>query len=87
MMDAIYSGCLLLLNVLFLLKYKYFKGSKEIENLLEEVISVMVYFMLMTLLVKLVWESFPWSFLCKPFKDEKEETEEKSTEAKEGIIA
>ena len=83
MMDVSYSTCLMMLNILFLCKYKYFKGSKEIENLLEEVINVLVYFMLMTLLVKLVWESFPWSFLCKPFQDEKEETEEKSTEIRE----
>ena len=83
MMDVSYSTCLMMLNILFLCKYKYFKGSKEIENLLEEVITVLVYFMLMTLLVKLVWESFPWSFLCNLFQDEKEETEEKSTEIRE----
>ena len=38
-------------------------------------ITLIVYFMLMTLLVKLVWESFPWSFLCKLLQDEEEETE------------
>ena len=55
MMDATYSGCLLLLNVLFLLKYEYYKGETEMENLVEEVITVIIYFMLMILLLKLVW--------------------------------
>ena len=45
MMDATYSGCLVLLNVLFLLKYEYLKGEVEVENLMEEVITVVVYFM------------------------------------------
>ena len=67
MMDATYSGCLILLNLLFLLKYRYFKGEVELENLVEEVITVMIYFMLMTLLVKLLWECFPLSFVCKLF--------------------
>ena len=30
MMDVSYSTCLMMLNILFLCKYKYFKGSKEI---------------------------------------------------------
>ena len=81
MMDATYSGCLVLLNVLFLLKYEYLKGEVEVENLMEEVITVVVYFMLMTLVVKLVWESFPWSFACGLFGESPEEEDSKEENA------
>ena len=63
MMDATYSGCLVLLNLLLLFKYEYFKGDAEMEHMLEEVITVMVCFMLATLLLKFVWETLPWAFL------------------------
>ena len=33
MMDASYYGCLILLNLLFLCKYQYFKGQEELELL------------------------------------------------------
>ena len=43
------------------------------ENLLEEVITVMIYFMLVTLVIKLVWESYPLAFMGKLFTPQDEE--------------
>ena len=67
MMDATYSGCLIILNLLFLFKYRFYKGDMEMENLLEEMIIVIVFYMVILLLLKFVWETFPWSFLFNLF--------------------
>ena len=87
MMDATYSGSLILLNLLFLLKYRYFKGEEELESLVEEVITVMIYFMLMTLVLKLLWECFPLSFvseLLDPKAEDKASEEDGDDQKKEG---
>ena len=60
MMDISYYSCLVILNLLFLCKYNYFKRDVELVNLTEEVISVIVHSMLTFLLLKFVWETFPW---------------------------
>ena len=86
-MDATYSGSLILLNLLFLLKYRYFKGEEELESLVEEVITVMIYFMLMTLVLKLLWECFPLSFvseLLDPKAEDKASEEDGDDQKKEG---
>ena len=45
MMDVSYYSGLMMLNVLFLCKYKYFDGSIQLTGLVEEVITIIVYFM------------------------------------------
>ena len=55
MMDLSYYVSLMLLNVLILCKYEYFKDEMVMKELLEVVITVMVYWMMLLILLKLVW--------------------------------
>ena len=64
MMEVGYYGSLVLLNIALLLKYHYYKSSEAIMvDLLEEIITILIYFMLLVLGVKLIYESFPWKWL------------------------
>ena len=69
MMEMSYYGSLIMLNVLMLCKYEYFKDDGVMRGLLEEIITVVVYWMMILIIVKLVWEYVPWpilrSILCK----------------------
>ena len=60
MMDLTYYVSLVVLNVLMLYKYEYFKDDEVIKELLEEMITVVVYLMVSLILLKLVWEYVPW---------------------------
>ena len=53
-MDASYYGCLIILNLLFLCKYEYFKGEEKLMELFEEVITILVYVMVSILVIKLI---------------------------------
>ena len=75
MMDISFNSCLLALNFLFVCKYQYFEGVSEMEKLVEEILTTIIYFMLAMLLLKLCWESFPWNSFCNLFQDNDEETE------------
>ena len=55
MMDACYSFCLLLLNILFLCKYSYFQRNRELKEICEELLTNIVYFMLIVLTIKFIW--------------------------------
>ena len=55
MMDMSYYGCLVMLNVLLLCKYEYFKEDEEMREMLEEVITVVIYVMIVLLMLKVVW--------------------------------
>ena len=74
MMDTLYYSGLVLLDLLFLLKYEYYKNDREIKQLLEELIANVVYFMIGMLILKLVWEFSPFKFiyhkLCSEEEDE-----------------
>ena len=80
MMDILYYSGLVVLDILFLLKYEYYKREEEIKELLEGLINNVVYFMIGMLFVKLIWEYFPFKFiydkLCSEEEDEDEESED-----------
>ena len=80
MMDAGYYGNLVVLNMLILLKYHYYRKDEILTELLEEMITVVVHLMLLILAVKLAYESFPGSWLKKLFDEKIEEgSEEEDT--------
>ena len=84
MMDACYYGCLILLDVLFLCKYEYFKGQQERAELIEELITTVVYSMVGILILKFIYEGLPWGFFKKIlFEDEEDEGQGKD-EGEEG---
>ena len=64
-MDITYYECLIILDVLILLKHEYFKDEKDMQILLEEVTTVIVYMMIFLLLLKIFWEYFPWNSIKK----------------------
>ena len=53
-MDAGYYGCLIVLNLLFLCKYEYFKGELKVVELLEEAITILIYVMVSLLIIKFI---------------------------------
>ena len=79
MMDLSYYVSLMLLNVLILCKYEYFKDEMVMKELLEVVITVMVYWMMLLIVLKLVWEYIPWSYLRNTFCSSKEDDETDKT--------
>ena len=54
MMDITYYWSLILINVLILCKYYYFEAD-EIQEVVENIIIIIVYFMIAVLISKLVW--------------------------------
>ena len=70
MMDSSYSVSLIMLNVLILLKYEYLKEYENVVKLLESCTEVIVYFMIIMLLIRVVWELVPWSWFKNKEKDE-----------------
>ena len=73
MMDACYYGCLILLDLLFLCKYEYFKRQEEVVELLEELITTVVYLMVGILILKFIYEGLPWDFLKQILFEEGED--------------
>ena len=63
MMDILYYSALVVLDLLFLMKYEYFKKDQEAKELLEGLITILVYFMIGLLIAKLAWEYFPFKFI------------------------
>ena len=55
MMDVYYSFCILLVNILFLCKYRYFEKDQELQEICEELLTNILYFMLIVLSIKFVW--------------------------------
>ena len=82
MMNSLYNSSLLCLNLLFLLKYRYFKGDTLVEEKLEELITTIVFFMVGVLCLKLVWETFPWNYCKKQFSSEDGDEDSEKKEGK-----
>ena len=64
MMDVTYSSTLAIFNVLLLLKYDYFSEDETMKKLLEELLTVIVYWMISLLLLKIFWEYLPTDSLA-----------------------
>ena len=77
MMDMLYYSALVVLNLMLLMKYEYFKNDGNLKELLEELISIVVFFMIGLLFLKLIWEYFPFKLmkdnLCSEIDDEESE--------------
>ena len=73
MLDVGYYGNLILLDILILLKYHYYKNDEAIVELLEETLASIIYLMLIILAVKFIYESVPWGWLKKKLFDVEED--------------
>ena len=78
MMDMSYYGCLVILNILLLCKYEYFKDDAVMKELLEEIITVVIYTMIILLIMKIIWEYIPWDWLRKSLCSDQKEDENNS---------
>ena len=77
MLDVGYYGNLILLDILILLKYHYYKNDEAIiVGLLEEMITLVIYSMLVILGIKFVFESVDWGWLKKKFFDVEEDEDD-----------
>ena len=83
MLDVGYYGNLILLDILILLKYHYYKNDEAAVGLLEEMITLVIYLMLMILTVKFVCESVPWGWLNKKLFDVEEDEGDEDDEDEE----
>ena len=84
MLDVGYYGNLILLDILILLKYHYYKNDEAAVGLLEEMITLVIYLMLMILTVKFFCESVPWGWLNKKLFDVEEDEDYEDDENDEG---
>ena len=80
MMNTLYYWNLILLNILLLLKYKYFSENNEYKELLEELITVVVYLMVGLLVLQVVWEYCPIGWLLKKLSEEKNNEDDNGDE-------
>ena len=70
MMNTLYYWSLILLNILLLMKYKYFEGNNKYEEFLEELITIVVYVMVSLLALQVVWEYCPIGWLANKLSEE-----------------
>ena len=63
MMDLSYYGSFVILDVLLLCKFEYYSENEDIRNFLENLITLLIYFLIGMLILKVIWEFIPWKSL------------------------
>lgn len=72
-MDILYYGSFMVLDFLLLCKHLYFKGDEKAVVLLEEILTNLIYFMIILTILKFLWQYIPWEYLKKKCKENDEE--------------
>ena len=68
----LYSGNLVILNILLIFKHEYFKDNEMARSLIEEVETNVIYLMMSLLLLKIFCEYFPWKWIISKFNSKNE---------------